>query len=150
LELAKSKEYKVYQQNLPIYDGRYDAKKPFETTAPLIQLFHPVFGHFLDDLLNTLLVSPKITKTTVGYMRALLATYDHEANRKAILDPHLSHILSSGMGTVNADGTLPDGALSITLTKGACKTVVTLLKEEKNNLGDGGCDLLTQVGLLMT
>jgi hypothetical protein len=24
-------------------------KKPIETTAPPIQLFHPVFGHFLDD-----------------------------------------------------------------------------------------------------
>ena len=141
----------MYQQNSPIYDGRYDVKKPIETTAPPIQLFHPVFGHFLDDLSNTSPVPPEITKATVGYMRASSAIYDHEAHRRAALDPHLGRILGSGMGTVvNADGTSPDGALPITLTKGACETVVALLKEEKNNLGDGGCDPSTQVGLSMT
>lgn len=151
MESAKSKEYKVYQQNSLIYDGCYDAKKPIKTTVPPIQLFHLVFGHFLNDLLNTLPVPPKITKATVGYMRASSAIYDHEANYRATLDSHLGRILSSGMGTVvNADGTLLDSALSITLTKGACETIVTLFKEEKNNLGDGGCDPLIQVGLSIT
>ncbi|KAF8228443.1 hypothetical protein L208DRAFT_1291405, partial [Tricholoma matsutake] len=118
---------------------------------PPIQLFHLVFGHFLNDLLNTLPVPPEITKATVGYMRASSAIYDHEANYRATLNSHLGRILSSGMGTVvNADGTLLDSALSITLTKGACETIVTLFKEEKNNLGDGGCDPLIQVGLLIT
>jgi hypothetical protein len=119
--------------------------------VPSIQLFHPVFGHFLDNLLNTSPMPPEITKATVGYMQASSAIYNYEANHRTALDPHLGCILSSGMGTVvNADGTSLDGALSITLTKGTCETVVTLLKEEKNNLGDGGCDPLTQVGLLMT
>jgi hypothetical protein len=140
----------VYQQNPPIYDGRYDAKKPIDTTAPPIQLFHPVFGHFLDDLPNDLPVPPEIAKATVGYMRALSAIYDNEAKRRAVLEPYLGRILGSGMGTVvNADGTWPDGALSITLTEEICETVVSLLKEEKNNFGDGGCDPSTQVGLPM-
>jgi hypothetical protein len=65
----------VYQQNSPIYDGRYDAKKPIDTTAPPIQLFHPVFGHFLDDLSNDLPVPPEIAKATIGYMRASSAIY---------------------------------------------------------------------------
>ena len=135
---------------MPIYDGRYDAKKPIDTTAPPIQLFHPVFGHFLDDLLNDLAVPPDIAKATIGYMRASSEIYDNEAKRRAALEPYLGRILGSGMGTVvNADGTWPDGALSITLTKEICETVVSLLKEEKNNFGDGGCDPSTQVGLSM-
>jgi hypothetical protein len=47
---AKSTGYQMYQRNLPIYDGRYDVNCPISTTAPPVQLFHPVFGHFLDDM----------------------------------------------------------------------------------------------------
>ena len=141
----------MYQQNLPIYDGRYDAKNPLETTAPPIQLFHPVFGHFLDDLSNDLPVPPQIANATVGYMQASSAIYDNEATRRVTLEPHLGRILGNGMGTVvNADGTSPDGALSITLTKGVCDTIALLLKEDKNNLGDGGCDPSIQAGLSMS
>jgi hypothetical protein len=149
-ESAKSKEYKTYQHKSPIYDGRYDATKPIDTTAPPIQLFHPVFGHFLDDLSKDLCVPPEIVKATVGYMRASSAMYDNEAIRRATLEPHLGRILGNGMGTVvNPDGTWPDGAFSITLTNEICESAVTLIKEEKNNIGDGGSDPSTQVGLSM-
>ncbi|KAF8323655.1 kinase-like domain-containing protein, partial [Amanita rubescens] len=149
-ESAKSKEYKTYQHKSPIYDGRYDATKPIDTTAPPIQLFHPVFGHFLDDLTNDLCVPPEIAKATIEYMRASSAMYDNEAIRKAALEPHLGRILGNGMGTVmNPDGTWPDGAFSITLTNEICEFAVTLIKEEKNNIGDGGSDPSTQVGLSM-
>ena len=140
----------MYQQNLPIYDGRYNAKKPIDTTAPPIQLFHPVFGHFLDDLSNDLPVPLEIAKATIGYMRASSAIYDNGANRRAALEPHLGRILGRGMGTVvNADGTWPDGTLSITLTEEICETVVSLLKGEKNNFGDGSCDPSIQDGSSM-
>jgi hypothetical protein len=113
-------------------------------------LFHPVFGHFLDDLSNDLCVPPEIAKATVGYMRASSAMYDNEAIRRAALEPHLGRILGNGMGTVvNPDGTWPDGAFSITLTNEICESAVTLIKEEKNNIGDGGSDPSTQVGLSM-
>ena len=49
----------MYQRNLPIYDGRYDANCPISTTAPPVQLFHPVFGHFLDDIADEKLDVPR-------------------------------------------------------------------------------------------
>jgi hypothetical protein len=75
----------------------------------------------------------------------------NEAHRRVILEPHVSRILGSGMGTVvNADGTWPDSALSITLPGVFPESAATLMKEDKNNVGDGGCDPLIQVGLSMT
>ena len=135
---------------MPIYDGCYDATEPIGTTAPPIQLFHPVFGHFLDDLSNDLCVPPEIVKATVRYMRASSAIYDNEAIRRAALEPRLGRILSSGVGTVvNPDGTWPDGAFSIPLTNEICGSAVTLIKEDRNNFGDGGSDPSIQVGLSM-
>ena len=138
---------------MPIYDGRYadGGKKPIGTTAPPIQLFHPVFGHFLDSLSNKFHVPDDFVKATVGYMQVSSAIYDTEADRSATLAPHLGRILGCAVGTVvNADGTHPDGALPIVLTNEICETVVTLLIEEKNNFGDAGCDPSIQVGLSMT
>ena len=100
----------MYQHKTPIYDGCYDATVPTDTIAPPIQLFHPVFGHFIDDLSNNLCVPPEIVKATVRYMRASSAIYDNEAIRRAALEPHLGRILGNGMGTVvNPDGTWPVG-----------------------------------------
>ena len=138
----------MYQRKLPIYDGLYDATEPIDTTAPPIQLFHPVFGHFLDDLSNNLCVPPEILNATVGYMQASSAIYDNEAIRRAVLERHLSRILGNGMGTVvNSDGTWPDGAFSITLPNETCGSAVILMKEDKNNFG--GTDPSIQVGLSM-
>jgi hypothetical protein len=93
----------------------------------------------------------KITNTTIGYMQALPTIYNNEAHHRVVLEPHLGCILGSGVGTVvNADGTWPDGALSITLPRVFLESTVTLMKEDKNNVGDGGCDPSIQVGLSMT
>jgi hypothetical protein len=56
---AKSTGYRMYQHNLSLYDGRYDVNCPISTTAPPVQLFHPVFGHFLDDLADEKLDVPQ-------------------------------------------------------------------------------------------
>jgi hypothetical protein len=147
-ESAKSKEYRVYQHNSPIYDGRYDANKLVETTAPPIQLFHPAFGNFLDDLSSNSPMPPEIEKATVDYMRAASAIYESEKIRKRALEPHLSRLLATALSTVtNADKTSPDGMVLITLAGKICEAVVTLLKEDKNEVGDGGCDPSTQAGL---
>jgi len=111
-------------------------------------LFHSVFGHFLDDLSSDFPAPPEIAKATVGYMRASSAIYDSEANRRAALEPYLGRILGISMGTVvNADGTSPDGAYSITLTGEIYELVVLLLREDKSDIGNGGCDPSTQAGL---
>ena len=147
-ESAKSKEYRAYQRTSPLYDGGYDAKQPIDTTAPPIQLFHPVFGHFLDDLSFDLPIPPEIAKATVGYMQASSAIYDNEASRRIVLEPYLGKILGIGGGTVvNSDGTSPDGAYSINLGGDIYDTIVLLLREDKSDIGNGGCDPSIQAGL---
>jgi hypothetical protein len=49
---AKSSNYTKSQIAYSIYDGRYKANKPRTSVAPPVQLFHPVFGHFLDIMKN--------------------------------------------------------------------------------------------------
>jgi hypothetical protein len=48
---------------------------------------------------------------------------------------------------VNVDITSPDSAYLISLTGAICEQAVALLMEDKNELGDGGCDPSMQVGL---
>ena len=68
-ESAKSSEYLDYQQHLPIYDGRFDPCHAVATIAPPVQLFHPVFAHFLDDLASDVPVPAELTKAVVPYMK---------------------------------------------------------------------------------
>jgi hypothetical protein len=108
---------KIYQQDFPIYDGRYNVKKPVETTAPPNQLFHPIFGHFLDDLANDLPVPLTIAKGTVRYMRAASGKYDSEENRKLATDLPFREILGMGTSRVaNADRMSLDGLIGLSLT----------------------------------
>jgi hypothetical protein len=145
---AKSTEYRLYQHNSPIYDGRYDLKKSQETTALPIQLYHPVFAHFLDDLSNNSHAPPKIAKATVSYMKAASAIYDDEATRRQYLQPRLCELLAITLSSVaNADKTSPDGMFLVNPTSDLRKSALVLLEEDKNELGDGGCDPSTQAGL---
>lgn len=148
-ESAKSAEYKFYQQDFPIYDGRYNVKKPMETTAPPIQLFHPVFGHFLDDLASNLSVPPEVAKATVRYMRAASGIYHEEEQRRVAIDPPLHEILGTGISQVyNADKTSPDGMVEVSLTGELYESVPIFIKEDKNDAGAGGC-AATESGLSM-
>lgn len=146
-ESAISKQYRAHQRETPIHDGRYDAKQSVETTAPPIQLFHPVFGHFLDDLLSDSPIPPDVFKATIDYMRAASAIYESEEVRRVKLRPHLCSILAAALvTTTNADKTSPDGVVSINLEH-IYEVAITLLSEEKNEFGNGGCDPSTQAGL---
>jgi hypothetical protein len=147
-ESAKSKEYRVHQNTSPIHDGRYDVKNTVETTALPIQLYHPVFGHFLDDLSSPLLAPAETVRATTGYMRAASAIYENEATRRQALEPHLRNILAITFTTIaNADRTSPDGGFLISPAGEILESALALLKEDKNEFGDGGCDPSTQAGL---
>ena len=142
----------MYQHNLPIYDGRYDVDCPISTTAPPIQLFHPVFGHFLDDIADEKLDVPQETvRATACFMAAASGIYEKEDHRKPAIFPHLAEALSTGMTKkiVNSDLTSPDGAVSLPLVGDIYETVSPLLAEDKREVGEGGSDPSTQVGLSM-
>jgi hypothetical protein len=140
-----------HQQDHPIYDGRYSKAKPVETTAPPIQLFHPVFSHFLDDLENKSSVPVEVSRMTVRYMRAASGIYNsEEARRRAVEDP-FGHIIGVPIARiVNSDKTSSDGVMEVQLSfdaQGILELAALVLKEDKREFGDGGSDPSTQCGL---
>ena len=148
---AKSQEYRKYQCNSPIYDGRYDAKNPTDTIALPIQLFHPVFAHFLDDIMNQYLPVPEhILRVTVEYIWNLSAIYESEdqwmAAHRSLLEDALGVTI---LKWVNVDASKPDGVYEAEL-RGSQKKVFLVLLEHKNELGDGRCDPPRQADLSFT
>jgi hypothetical protein len=148
---AKSTRYRTYQRNLPIYDGRYDVNCQISTTAPPIQLFHPAFGHFLDDIADEKLDIPQQTlRAAACFMAAASGIYEKEDHRKPAIFPYLAVALSTGMTKiVNLDPTSPDGAISLPLAGEIHETVALLLAEDKREVGKGGSDPSTQASLSM-
>jgi hypothetical protein len=148
---AKSQEYRKYQHNSPIYYGHYDEKNPTATIAPPIQLFHPAFAHFLDNIMNQDLPVPEhILKLTVEYMRKSSAIYEGEDQWTAALTSLLENALRiTILKRVNMDRSKPDGVYEAELRGSKIKVILVLL-EHKNELGDGGCDSSRQAGLSFT
>jgi hypothetical protein len=78
---AKSSNYIKSQIAYSIYDGRYKANEPRTSVAPPVQLFHPAFGHFLDDMKSNHALPDDIVRQTAEYMRAATAIYESEEKR---------------------------------------------------------------------
>ena len=140
--ISETAEYRVYQRESLIYDGRYDAKNPLDTSAPPIQLFHPVFGHFLDDLSSDLPLPPEFVDMTIRYMRAASAIYEDEADRRYALEPRLSCVLDTDM----SDKTLLGGGLLL-VTRATPRSVMHLVWEDQSQLGSRGYDPSIQASL---
>jgi len=142
---AKSSNYTKSQIAYSIYDGRFKANKPRTSVAPPVQLFHPVFGHFLDVVNDNHALPDDIIRKTTEYMKAASAIYVSEEERRAALTPLLCDILKVNIQMIlNKDKTIPDGIVE--MAKGILLFLI-LLKEEKNEVGDGGSDPSTQSGL---
>ncbi len=139
----------MYQRDLPIYDGRYDIDSSTTTTAPPLQLFHPVFGHFLDDIADKKLDIPHETlRATARFMASASGIYETEELRRSAVLPHLSAALTIGMTkTVNLDLISPDGP--VIATPIGAHTATIMLDEQKRDIGEGGSDPSIQVGLSM-
>jgi hypothetical protein len=111
-------------------------------------LFHPAFGHFSDTISNTSIVpDDDMIRKTTDYMKATTAIYPDEKTRTARLTPLLGEILNVDIQIImNDDKTYADGTVEwISNSKGG--RMLLLLKEDKNEIGDGGCDPSTQAGL---
>ena len=142
---AEPENYTKSQLAYSIYDGRYDAKKARTSVAPPVELFHPAFAQFLDDSRSDLAPPDEIVRTTVAYMKAASAIYPSEAQRQNKLKPILGKMLDVTIQSImNEDKTIPDG-----IVEGEKNLMLFLvfLKEEKNEIGEGGSDPSTQAGL---
>ncbi|TFK72797.1 hypothetical protein BDN72DRAFT_815502 [Pluteus cervinus] len=91
-----SNGYITFQSSgVPIYDGRYVPNKTPDTRAPPIQLYHPAFAGFLDDIGNdTLEVPTEVVRATARFMHASSALYDDENTRRLEVVPHLAQAIS--------------------------------------------------------
>jgi hypothetical protein len=143
---AKSSTYPEAQLAYSIHDGRYRENAPRWSVGPPIELFHPAFGHFLDDLRSNGDIPKDTIRYTTTYMRQASGNYDDELCRRRTLTPILSSILGGfNIQTIeNDDRTKPDGIVEGSTPHGV---FFYLLKEDKNELGDGGSDPSTQAGL---
>ncbi|KDR71455.1 hypothetical protein GALMADRAFT_786775 [Galerina marginata CBS 339.88] len=65
----------------PVYDGRWVASAPADTRAPLIQLYHPDFGHFQDEFTNEDVELPaEVVRVTTRFMGAVSGVYKNESS----------------------------------------------------------------------
>ena len=144
---AKSLMYTKSQIAYSIYDGRYKANNPRTSVAPPVQLFHPVFGHFLDDVKSSGPIPDDTIRHTLDYMKAASAIYASEDKRRVELTPLLCNIFGVDIQMIqNEDKTNPDGIAELVTNPGR---ILLLLKEDKNEFGEGGSDPSTQAGLSM-
>ena len=89
-------------------------------------------------------VPDDIIRQTTKYMRSASAIYKSEEKRRAELMPLLCTILGVDIQMIlNEDKTNPDGIVETVNNLARC----LLLKEDKNEFGDGGSDPSTQAGL---
>jgi hypothetical protein len=141
---AKSSAFVKSQMAYSLYDGRYKAGSPRTSVAPPVQLFHPAFGHFLDDLKKEDAIPDDIVRKTTEYMKAASAIYPDEDKRRSELNPILSDVLSVYIqAIVNSDKTRPDGIVEFLIVNVGPAAI--MLEEDKNENGDGGSDSSTQV-----
>ncbi|KAF7368144.1 Proteinkinasesubdomain-containingproteinPKL ccin9 [Mycena sanguinolenta] len=140
---AKSVNYRMEQRGPnPLCDGRYDDANPAATIAPPVQLYHPVFARFIDDVNNTALEIPgEVLVATADLMHKASGIYEDEETRKGKIRPALKKALSFDItNLVNDDRTYPDSGVMWTIseTEGPLNhTVALAIEDEKRELGGG-------------
>ena len=148
-EAAKSNNYVNYQKSLPIHDGRYAIGSSTSTVGLPIELYHPVFATFLDDVANDKLKVPDdVLAATTRLMTVLSALHPSETTRKHALTKPLFHALGMPfISLTNSDSMNPDGTIITTLGSPISESVALLIREDKREIGDGGCDPTIQASL---
>jgi hypothetical protein len=144
---AKSDSFRDFQRSRPVYNGRYHPDSSTQTIGPPIEIFHPVFSHFLDDLSNLNLEVPQdILNATRDLMKKSTAIYPSERSRQVALDKAFSNAISFGCSQiVNLDLTSPDAVALLNIGPPVNESVPLLVKEDKKMMGEGGCDPTLQV-----
>src|SRR5271163_5267977 len=106
---SKSGYYREFQCSLPIFDGRYNLDYSTSTVGPSIEIYHPAFASFMDDIRNNHYEVPIPTlKATSKLMVAISALHSTERTRTENITRHLSDAISYGsVESHNPDRTAP-------------------------------------------
>jgi hypothetical protein len=128
-----------------IYDGCYKANEPRTSVAPPVQLLSPVFGHLLDDVKSSGPIPDDTIRHILDYMRAASAIYASVDKRRVELTPLLCNILGVDIQMIpNEDKTNSDSIAELVTNLGR---ILLLLKEDKNEFGEGSSGPSIQAGL---
>jgi hypothetical protein len=144
---AKSNEYRKSQASdaLVIYDGRRDPKKL--TTAPPIQIFHPIFDDFTQKVNDPVFpLTFDDLKNVRDLMSNLCEINPAEPPYGAMLRHYLRKILGVTILEEQFDGCKPDGTVMVQAGSARVPILITELKRE---FGEGGCDASSQVSIAM-
>ncbi|TFK31382.1 hypothetical protein BDQ12DRAFT_694237, partial [Crucibulum laeve] len=129
-----------------IHDGRHPKHPRFETIAPPIEIFNPVFGRFLRHC-HTVETSKKDLIKVQELMQLASEIWDNEREYALKIRAKLSEVLRVSLSKEeNADQTSADGVYSFTL---GYMRIPIFIMELKKEYGEGGCDASTQAGLSM-
>jgi hypothetical protein len=152
-EGARSTGYRKIQGDVAqaIYDGRRAPAGPIPTVAPPIQIFHPVFDHFIylvnDPDFQPTIDDIKDVQELMYFASEVGRMEEGQGGLNEGLRMCLSRILQAEVhAEPNDDGTIVDGV--ITLQIGDAR-IMYLILELKRELGEGGSDPTTQAGLSM-
>jgi hypothetical protein len=146
---SKSEYYREFQRSFPILDGRYNLHYSTSTVGPSIEIYHPAFASFIDDIQNNHHEVPTpVLKATSKLMVAISALHLTERTRTENITRHLSDALSYGsVESRNPDRTAPDATIILPLGDPINEWVPLLVREDKREVGDGGCDPTIQASL---
>jgi hypothetical protein len=117
---AKSAQYAKLQANprTTIYDGFYDINHPADTSALPIEIYHPVFQRFTENI-----TTAEPSKELLNEVQKLMR-------------------MSTGVGTVEEP--LARDLRSALNKTGKKYSILLLVMEYKRAVGEGECDPLTQ------
>ncbi|KIM38190.1 hypothetical protein M413DRAFT_30324 [Hebeloma cylindrosporum] len=145
-----SGDYRTFQLADPIYDGRYVANRAADTRAPPVELYHPVFVRFLDDIANDDLEVPDLViRATARLLRHSSAIYDSEDShlRRSVIGADLMDATCTAMPqVVELDKYALDGTIT-TATPIGNQLAAICIREDTNEMGDEGPDPSIQAGL---
>ena len=152
LTTAKSSAYADNQKypDTTIYDGHYALTGSFTPLAPPVQIFHPIFEHFLCRLADPQLIP---TPNEVRNMHKLTVKVSKIVSAETSRVKELRRLLTELLGKsvhleANNDGTSADGVLTLVLRNTRTRIQLVIL-ELKHEWDEGGCDVVNQAGLSM-
>jgi hypothetical protein len=154
---AKSATYAKLQDGTdPIYDGRYADSHIRDTLTLPAMFYHPAFAQFLDDIDNSNLDVPNSKiEATSDFIIKSSAIYSTEDERRNSFLPHFNKAIGHTFFTLsNSDKTQPDGVVPLRVasfdepsSELLADAILLSLREDKNEIGKGGCDSSIQAVL---
>jgi len=139
---AKSGRYVELQADpdTTIYDGFYNINNPANTSALPIEVYHPVFKWFTENITTT-----KPSKELLVEVQKLMAISTGvgtvETSLAKNLRSALTNILGKYMGQAVVDGAIASGMIQ---KVGERWAIPLLMMEHKQAVGEGGYDPMTQ------